>query len=384
MTTTTDRAPHAAPRTASPAAHEADQLIAEMVERQRIPGLSVAVVDDRGPLHVNGYGFADLARRTPTTATTSYLWFSLTKLVTATAARQLADLGRLDLDAPVSDLVDLGPIRRRAAAPTVGQLLNHTAGFPNPIPTRWVRPAAAPPVDPRDFLRRQLAKRGRRWHPVGGAGHYSNLGYLVLGEVIAEAAGRPFPDHVTDAILRPAGMVHTGFTPLTHATATPYVRVPRPFGPLLHAVFPRELVGPRQGAHVTLEPFSVEGASYGGLVGTVTDAGRFASLHLADGTIHGRRLLAPTTAREMRDIPARDDRGPSRLRAGLVPCRRPSTSTTRVRRAPRRRGRVLQRAADLSRAKPRRRDDGQHHLLVSPRRALRTARRAAVAVRRHA
>jgi CubicO group peptidase (beta-lactamase class C family) len=132
----------------------------------------------------------------------------------------------------------------------------------------------------------------------------------VLGEVIAEAAGRPFPDHVTDAILRPAGMAHTGFTPLPHATATPYVRVPRPFGPLLNVVFPRELVGRRGGAYVTLEPFSVEGASYGGLVGTVTDAGRFASLHLADGTIHGRRLLAPTTAREMRDIPARDDRGP--------------------------------------------------------------------------
>lgn len=285
------------------AARRADELIESFMRRHRIPGLSIAVVNDHGPLHVNHYGFADLVSRRPVCEDTSYLWFSLTKIATATAIRQLADAGNLDLSAPVTDYIDLRSARHGAALPTVGQLLNHTAGFANPLPTRWVRPALAPPKDSRAFLERQLQRHGKLKYPVGGPPHYSNLGYLVLGEVIAQAANQTFPDYVTEAILEPAGMTTTGFTHrCPAASATPYVRVRRPGGPLLNVVFPHELIGKRTGPYIILEPFYVDGASYGGLVGTVGDAGRFASMHLADGTIDGHRIIAPATARQMRDI----------------------------------------------------------------------------------
>lgn len=302
MTATTEATISNARTAETPVSNRADELIESFRLRHHIPGLSVAMVNDNGPLHMAGYGFADLANRTPATPATSYLWFSLTKVATATAAMRLAELGHLDLSAPISDFVDLGT-KLKGAAPTVGQLVNHTAGFANPLPTRWVRAASAPAVDPGTFLRRQLQKHGKPKHRVGGRANYSNLGYLVLGEVIAQAANQPFPDYVTDAILRPAGMIQTGFAhPPGAVASTPYVRVPRPFGASLNLLFPREVLGRRTGSYLALEPFYVEGASYGGLVGTVADAGRFATMHLADGTIDGRQVLTPGAARRMRDI----------------------------------------------------------------------------------
>ena len=77
-----------------------------MMRKGGVPGLSLAVVNRDGVLLAGGYGLADRAANRPATASTAYLWFSMTKIVTATAALRLADEGRLDLDAPVGEYVD--------------------------------------------------------------------------------------------------------------------------------------------------------------------------------------------------------------------------------------------------------------------------------------
>ena len=87
--------------------------------------------------------------------------------------------------------------------------------------------------------------------------------------------------------------------------ATGYVRLPRPFGPLLRAIVPAAIVGERHGDQVALRPFRVAGAGYGGLIGPASDAARLLRLHLADGEIDGTRVLAAETARSMRDDRAR-------------------------------------------------------------------------------
>ena len=114
--------------------------IATMMRSANIPGLSVAVVDRDRLRFAAGYGLADRSSQRPATAATAYLWFSMTKIVTATAALRLADEGRLDLDAPAGEY--LGELRmRRAGQPTVRQLLTHTAGLSNPLPLGWAHPA---------------------------------------------------------------------------------------------------------------------------------------------------------------------------------------------------------------------------------------------------
>ncbi len=257
-----------------------------MMRSERIPGLSVAVVDADGVRCAAGFGTADLATGLPATTTTAYLWFSMTKIVTATAAMRLADEGRLDLDAPVTDVA---PELRapRDGQPTVRQLLQHTAGLANPVPIRWVHPADADPPDPQALLHRLLRRRRAYRYPVGGAARYSNVGYLAAGRVVEVAAGMPFERYVREAVLDPLGMTRTGFG---HAAdievAAGYVRAPRALDPLLRAALPRGVVGRRRGAHLGLDRFLVDGPAFGGLVGDVLDAARFLRMHLRDAIRH--------------------------------------------------------------------------------------------------
>lgn len=278
-------------------------VIRRLMRQAGTPGLSLAVTRHDGLLYAAGFGHADLTASTPARPDTAYLWFSMSKIATATAALALADTGTLDLDAPVDEYLPAGVRpRSRGRRPAVRHLLAHTAGLGNPPPIRWVRPAPSEPPDPEQFLRRRLRHSLPR-HRVGGRAHYSNLGYLVLGQVLANAAHRPFTDLVTDSVLRPAGMRRTGYTwPADRPCATGYVRLPRLATPGLRLALPRGLVGPRHGAHQSLRPFLVDGAAYGGLVGDVLDAARLSALHLGDGALDGTRVISADAARRMRTI----------------------------------------------------------------------------------
>jgi CubicO group peptidase (beta-lactamase class C family) len=276
--------------------------ITELMARHHVPGLTVAVTDADRLLVAEGFGYADLAARRPATAATGFPWFSMSKIATATAAMRLADRGRLDLDAPVRELVPAFATRS-GDQPRVRQLLNHTAGAANPVPVRWVLPADATDDDVDAFTRRLLARHGHPKRPVGGPARYSNLGYLVLAEAISRATGEALSDHVRHAVLDPAGMTATGYAHRHGADyATGYVRLPRPLIPALRAALPAGIVGDRHGDQVALRPFRVAGAGYGGLIGTAPDAARLLRLHLADGAVEGSRVLTPQAARAMRTV----------------------------------------------------------------------------------
>lgn len=276
--------------------------VTTMMRRGGVPGLSMAVVNRERTLLAAGYGLANRAANTTATASTSYLWFSMSKIVTATAALRLVDEGRLDLKAPVGEYVGYLHVPG-TTTPSVGQLLNHTAGFGNPMPVRWVHPANAAPPDPGALLRRLMSRRRAYRYPPAQSARYSNIGYLAAGEVIAAAAGMPFEAYVRQSVLRPAGMEHTGFRHENGAgRATGYVKAPRIVDPLLRGLLPGGIAGDRHGPYLSLHPFYVDGPAYGGLVGDVLDAGRFLRLHLRDGEIDGVRILSAHTARRMRSI----------------------------------------------------------------------------------
>ena len=111
----------------------------------------------------------------------------MTKIATATAAVRLHAEGRLDLDAPIGTyLPDYRPPARHGH-PTTRQLLTHTAGLANPLPIRWVRPEDQP-EDPA-LLHRILEKHGSPKRSVGDRAAYSNIGYLLAGEVIEAVTG---------------------------------------------------------------------------------------------------------------------------------------------------------------------------------------------------
>lgn len=137
------------------------------------------------------------------TADTSYRIGSITKTLTAVLALQLRDEGRLRLDDPVGTHV----AETAWGDATLRGLLSHTAGLPSePVGPWWERSAGVPTPD---LLAANDASR--RVAPAGDFFHYSNLGYGLLGEVVARLCGASWWEVVQERLLGPLGMGATTY-----------------------------------------------------------------------------------------------------------------------------------------------------------------------------
>jgi CubicO group peptidase (beta-lactamase class C family) len=271
-----------------------------------VPGLSVVVADAEGALLDTGFGLADRATEVPMTSGSICNWFSMTKVVTATAAVQLADRGLLDLDSPVVEHYEPFAAMRpaeRARKVTVRHLLSHSAGVANPLPLGWVHLATEPGPPPDELVERLLTKHRRLRFEPGAKASYTNVGYLVLGQVIAQVTGQPYTDYVRTNLLQPLGMARTDFVATDPAVwATPYQKRRTAISALMPLLIPRAIIGPRDDRFVSLRHFYLDGAAYGGLVGPATDAVRFVRAHLRGGELDGERILSEERCREMQQI----------------------------------------------------------------------------------
>ena len=280
---------------------------------RQVPGVSAAIVRGDGSEFASS-GVADIASGRAASPETSYLWFSMTKIVTATAVMQLAEQGALSLDDPVGRFLPGFP-EPRSGWPTVRvrHLVSHSSGVANPIPVRWVHPAGSPGVSGSELTSQLLAKHDRLRFPAGSKAAYSNLGYIALGEVIASAAGTTYEQCVQSRILDPLGMADTGFTYPAGpgaGVATGYQRRLHPMTPLFRVLLPKGIVGSTEGRFLSFKPFLVDGPAYGGLVGSVRDAARFMAVHLNGGEYEGVRCCRRRASRRCR------------------PCRRPVAVST--------------------------------------------------------
>ena len=275
-------------------------FVDEKVRAEGVPGLSIAVVKGDRVVWARGFGLVDLATSMPASTQTGYLWFSMTKIATATAIIRLAEEGRLDLDAPADEYYRAFKVVSQPVPVSVRHLLSHSSGLANPVPIRWVYPASGPVPDRRAFVERLLAKNRKLKFVPGERAAYSNLGYLVLGEVISEVSSVHYEEYVREEILVPLGMEQTGFSyPPGGEAATGYHSLRPPLIPLFRAALPRGVVGRRQGRYVALNPFYVKGPAYGGLVGSVEEAARLVLLHLNGGRVGETRLLSVASVEEM-------------------------------------------------------------------------------------
>src|SRR5918994_4789849 len=253
----------------------------------RVPGFAVAVVGPDGVLAAGGDGLADVADGTPASPRMVCPWFSMTKIVTATAAMRLADRGVLDLDEPiVRQVPSIGKLQPAAAAGrvTARHLLSHSAGLRNPVPVRWIHPADRPGPDPDQFLDRLLTRHSKLRFEPGTRSSYTNIGALVLGAAMAKVTGKPFVDLAAEEILTPLRMTSTDFAytaELKAKAATGY----HPRRSPMRLLLPRWVIGGPGGGWVSLRRFLVNGPAYGGLVGPVEGAVRLVQMHLRDGEL---------------------------------------------------------------------------------------------------
>src|SRR4051812_20268220 len=168
----------------------------------RAPSLVAGVVRNGGLAWSAGRGDV------PDPATdVQYRIGSISKTVTAIAVLRLRDEGRLRLDDPLERHVPGTPLGER----TVGQLLSHLAGAAAESPGDWWERTPGGP----------LAELGLSGDDVvlGAARrfHYSNLGFGLLGELVARLRGRSWDDVVRAEILRPLEMTRTTPRPVPPA-----------------------------------------------------------------------------------------------------------------------------------------------------------------------
>lgn len=176
-----------------------DRYLRAELARQRIPGMSVAILRGDSLLLARGYGFANLEHRVPATDSTVYQSASVGKQFTAAAIVTLAREGRLDLDDPIRRYFPEGPAAWRDI--TVRHLLTHTSGIPDYTDST---------VDyRRDYTEDGLVAVAARMPPEFPAGEnwsYSNTGYALLGFLVRRVTGRFYGDWLRERIFGPLGM----------------------------------------------------------------------------------------------------------------------------------------------------------------------------------
>jgi CubicO group peptidase (beta-lactamase class C family) len=159
-----------------------DDFVRAEMERQKVPGLTLAVVRDGKVLKAKGYGLANVEHQVPAKRETVYQSGSLGKQFTATAVMLLVEEGKVELDDPVSKYLPGTPDSWQGV--TVRHLLTHTAGIKDFYSAVNLR---------EDYTEDDLLKKAFGFSPAFAPGEkwqYSNTGYVVLGILVSKVAGK--------------------------------------------------------------------------------------------------------------------------------------------------------------------------------------------------
>ena len=185
-----------------------DKLIAQALTGAHTPGAAVALIVDGRPWLEQGAGYRDLAQTEPLPVDARFYLYSITKTLIAIAVLQLVEQGPLTLDDPLREHLPAVPLEERVS---VRQLLQHTGGLPDygglQNYTEAVRQHPGTPWTEKEFLAHTLS--GGLHFPPGTGWSYSNIGYLLLKQLIRRLTGRSLQWALHEHLFAPLGLSHT-------------------------------------------------------------------------------------------------------------------------------------------------------------------------------
>lgn len=188
-------------------ADKVDDYVKAEMERQHVPGVSIAVIQNMKVVKFEGYGMANLELNIPAKPDTVYKIGSVSKQFIATGIMLLVNDGKISVDDPISKYLEGTPETWKAI--TVRHLLTHTSGI--------VR--EAPGFDP---LKVQAdADVIKTAYPLplrfapGEKYEYCNVGYFSLAEIIRKVSGKPWPEFLNERVFAPLEMMATRTTTTT-------------------------------------------------------------------------------------------------------------------------------------------------------------------------
>ncbi|MFC4098069.1 serine hydrolase domain-containing protein [Paenibacillus xanthanilyticus] len=234
-----------------------DRFVEAKMNKSGITGASIALIEDNKLARIIHYGMADAEKDKPVTDETMFQIASVSKTVTATAVMQLAEKGSIGLDDDINEYLPF-----RVAHPkftdtpiTFRMLLTHTSSIDN----NWDvydslytlhDGGGDSPLSLETFLSGFLVSGGK-WYDEeknftnkqpGTTFAYSNIGYGLLGYLVEEISGMPFPAYTQQHIFDPLGMTSTKWlhADLTDPTrlAIPYEAKNKPITPYSFPTYP--------------------------------------------------------------------------------------------------------------------------------------------------
>jgi CubicO group peptidase (beta-lactamase class C family) len=254
------------------------------------------------------YGYQDVAKKVPMRQDTIFRIYSMTKPITGVAMMKLYEQGKWHPDDPLSrhipefanlqvyagtDASGKMMLEKAGHAPTVGELMTHTAGFTygffgnTPVDKQYQadNPFAAPTL--KGFIDK-LAGLPLLYQP--GSQWVYSVSVDVQGYLVEKLSGKPLPEFMRQEVFDPLGMRDTAFN-------VPAAKMDR-----LATVYrfdPKTGLTPvPNDPNVTTVPGLASGG--GGLYSTARDYARFAQMLANGGALNGVRVLAPATVALMR------------------------------------------------------------------------------------
>lgn len=154
-------------------------------------------------LFKKGYGMA--APNVQNSTNTLYQTASLSKSFTAVAIMQLAEKQMLDVDDPLAKYFPDFP---NAETITIGHLLSHSSGIPDYLKPDYQFDFSKV-WEPNDLV--EVVRNEPLEFTPGESFSYSNTGYVLLGLIIEQVGGQPYPDYIEEHIFKPSGMHNSMF-----------------------------------------------------------------------------------------------------------------------------------------------------------------------------
>jgi D-alanyl-D-alanine carboxypeptidase len=188
-------------------ADKVDDYVKAEMQKQHIPGLSLAVIRDGKIIKAEGYGLANVELNVPAKAETVYKIGSISKQFIATGIMLLIQENKINLDDKISQFLEGTPDMWKEI--TIRHLLTHTSGI--------VR--EAPGFDPlkvqndADVIKTAYPLP-LRFAP-GEKYEYCNVGYFTLAEIIRKVTGKPWGDYLNERLFMPLEMNATRTTSMT-------------------------------------------------------------------------------------------------------------------------------------------------------------------------
>ncbi len=248
-----------------------DNILRQEIEKNKTPSIQYVIFNKDSIIHKFVAGFADIKNGIKTTEYTTYNIYSITKTYTALAVMQLAEHGKIEIEETIKKYFEEFPY---SSDITIKQLLSHSAGIPNPIPLNWVHLSEEHKFfDRNNFFSHIFSENLKVKSGPNQKFSYSNLGYVLLGQLIEKVSGISYEEYIHNNIIKPLGIKETEMDFELQASnqhAKGYHKKYSLSNLVLSFMIDKaKLISGTEGKWEAFNSVYVNGTSYGGLFGNI-------------------------------------------------------------------------------------------------------------------